>query len=99
MRTTTFVNSASSIAVVVAQSTLLGLALMKHIVARRAGWGRTPLISVLIRDGTATYVIICGMNFASDIAIHLIISNAVVIFMFIGAFCELRDERVIITFL
>ncbi|KAG2143854.1 hypothetical protein BD769DRAFT_1419909 [Suillus cothurnatus] len=69
-----------AIAVVVAQSTLLGLALMKHILARRTGWGRTPLVSVLIRDGTATYVIIC------------------VIFMFIGAFCELRDERVIITF-
>ncbi|KAG1774744.1 hypothetical protein EV702DRAFT_1047494 [Suillus placidus] len=43
---------ASSIAVVTTQSTLLGLALMKHILARRAGWGRAPLVSLLIRDGT-----------------------------------------------
>ncbi|KIK45645.1 hypothetical protein CY34DRAFT_500168 [Suillus luteus UH-Slu-Lm8-n1] len=53
----------SSIAVVATQSTLLGLALIKHILARRAGWGRAPLVSLLIRDGTATYFIICVIFF------------------------------------
>ncbi|KAG1839328.1 hypothetical protein DFJ58DRAFT_667820 [Suillus subalutaceus] len=65
-----------AIVAVVLQSTLLGLALTKHILARRAGWGRAPLVSLLIRDGMATYFIICGMNFASDIAILLMISDA-----------------------
>ncbi|KAG1759963.1 hypothetical protein EDD22DRAFT_781833, partial [Suillus occidentalis] len=75
----------SSIAVVATQSTLLGLALIKHILARRAGWGRAPLVSLLIRDGTATYFIICGMNFASDFTILLMkFSGAIVIFFCIG---------------
>ncbi|KAG1744444.1 hypothetical protein EDB19DRAFT_516327 [Suillus lakei] len=52
-----------AIAVVATQSTLLGLALIKHILARRAGWGRAPLVSLLIRDGTATYFIICVIFF------------------------------------
>ncbi|KAG1740147.1 uncharacterized protein EDB91DRAFT_359136 [Suillus paluster] len=64
-----------AIAAVTTQSTLLGLSLMKHILARRAGWGRTPLVSLLIRDGTATYLLIC------------------VIFVCVGSFCQLRDER------
>ncbi|KAG0700498.1 hypothetical protein DFH29DRAFT_931776 [Suillus ampliporus] len=48
-----------AIAAVATQSTLLGLSLTKHIMARRAGWGRAPLVSLLIRDGTATYLLIC----------------------------------------
>ncbi|KAG2123432.1 hypothetical protein DEU56DRAFT_51891 [Suillus clintonianus] len=69
-----------AIAVVATQSTLLCLSLIKHLLARRAGWGRAPLVSLLIRDGTATYFIIC------------------VIFLCIGSFCQLRDERTVIMF-
>lgn len=52
-----------AIAVVTTQSTLLGLALIKQILARRAGWGRAPLVSLLIRDGTTTFFIICVILF------------------------------------
>ncbi|KAJ8593003.1 hypothetical protein M405DRAFT_635378 [Rhizopogon salebrosus TDB-379] len=45
------------------QTTLLGLTLMKHSLAKRAGWGRTPLVSLLIRDGTTAYFIICVIFF------------------------------------
>ncbi|KAG1761888.1 hypothetical protein EV702DRAFT_1166852 [Suillus placidus] len=38
------------------------------------------------------------MNFVSDIAILLMISDAVVLFFCIGSFCELRDERTVIMF-
>ena len=57
-----FANSASSIVVLTTQSTLIGLTLIKHILARRAGWGRTPLVSLLIRDGTATYFVTSGTS-------------------------------------
>lgn len=70
IRTTTFVNNPSSAVVMITQTTLIGLTLIKHILAKRAGWGRTPLVSLLIRDGTITYFITCGTSFTSDIACY-----------------------------
>ncbi|KAH0826346.1 hypothetical protein J3R83DRAFT_5301, partial [Lanmaoa asiatica] len=42
---------------VIAQSTILGMTLFKHFVAVRLGWGRTPLLSLLVRDATSCYVL------------------------------------------
>ncbi|KAF9234584.1 hypothetical protein BU15DRAFT_78882 [Melanogaster broomeanus] len=42
----------------VTQSVLLGLMAFKHTSALRSGYGRTPLVSVLIRDGSVVYIIV-----------------------------------------
>ncbi|KAH7909304.1 hypothetical protein BJ138DRAFT_1155550 [Hygrophoropsis aurantiaca] len=44
-----------SLAVLLTQSTLLALTVTKHVLARRTGFGRTPLVSQLTRDGTVVY--------------------------------------------
>ena len=80
------------------QTTLLGLTLMKHSLAKRAGWGRTPLVSLLIRDGTTAYFIICGMSLTSD-AVDYLHPYATVIFFFIVSFCKLHEERSVMGFL
>jgi hypothetical protein len=90
----------SSVLVLATQTTLIGLTLIKHILARRTGWGGTPLASLLIRDGTATYLIECGTALISfDIVILTGVSNTVVTFFSVALSCKLRDERSIIIFL
>ena len=44
--------------IVVVQSITIGMTLFKHVVAIRLGWGRTPLLSFLVRDATSNYVTI-----------------------------------------
>ncbi|EGO02843.1 hypothetical protein SERLA73DRAFT_176266 [Serpula lacrymans var. lacrymans S7.3] len=46
-----------SISVFTTQSALMGLTLIKHFFAMRNGWGRTPLVSLLMRDGIAVYLV------------------------------------------
>ncbi|KAG2034153.1 hypothetical protein BDR03DRAFT_965609 [Suillus americanus] len=72
-----------AIAVVTTQSTLLGLALIKPVLARRAGWGRAPLVSLLIRDGTATYFIICVIFFCVGSFCKLRDERTVIMFFWI----------------
>ncbi|KAF9565538.1 hypothetical protein CPC08DRAFT_658948 [Agrocybe pediades] len=43
------------------QGTILALTMAKHIMAVRAGWARTPLVSLLCRDGATTFTIIVGV--------------------------------------
>ncbi|KAH7882181.1 hypothetical protein F5I97DRAFT_433960 [Phlebopus sp. FC_14] len=38
-------------------SILLGFIVFKHVVAVRAGWGRTPIVLLIIRDSTSVYVV------------------------------------------
>lgn len=34
---------------------LICLTMFKYIIAVRAGWGRTPLVSLIVRDGSTVY--------------------------------------------
>ena len=39
---------------------LIVLTLFKYFIAVRAGWGRTPLVSLVVRDGSVMYAtIVC----------------------------------------
>lgn len=42
------------------QSSILFLTIAKQIFAKRTGWGRTPMVSLMIRDGTFAFVMIFG---------------------------------------
>ncbi|KAG2072032.1 hypothetical protein BDR04DRAFT_1117259 [Suillus decipiens] len=70
-----------SIAVMTTQSALLGLALIKHILARRDGWGRAPLVSLLIRDGTTTFFITCVILFCIGSFCELRDERTVIMFL------------------
>jgi hypothetical protein len=51
-----------SIPYVIIPFTLLGLTLFKYLSAVRSGWGRTPLFTLLIRDGVgAFFVVACRL--------------------------------------
>ncbi|KDR75759.1 hypothetical protein GALMADRAFT_226406 [Galerina marginata CBS 339.88] len=43
------------------QSVILGLTFVRHFVAVRAGWARTPLVSLLCRDGATAFTIIIAV--------------------------------------
>ncbi|KAF8967890.1 hypothetical protein BDZ97DRAFT_1977088 [Flammula alnicola] len=43
------------------QCTVLGLTFFKHVMAVRAGWGRTPLVSLLCKDGATAFTVLVGM--------------------------------------
>lgn len=85
-----------AIAVVATQSTLLGLALIKNILARRAGWGRAPLVSLLIRDGTATYFIICVIFFCIGSFCELRDERTVIMFFWLISIISSCGCRLII---
>lgn len=40
--------------------TLIGLTLFKYFFALRSGWGRTPLVSLVVRDGSTAYATVLG---------------------------------------
>jgi hypothetical protein len=42
------------------QGAILFFTLRKHIKGRRSGWSRTPILSLLIRDGAVAFVIVTG---------------------------------------
>ncbi|KIJ20649.1 hypothetical protein PAXINDRAFT_66815 [Paxillus involutus ATCC 200175] len=45
------------IIVPITQTTLVGSIIFKSVLARYSGWGRTPLVSLLIREGVGTYLL------------------------------------------
>jgi len=47
-----------SIIVFSTHTSLMGLILLRHALARRAGWGRTPIVSLLLRDSGVTHLVI-----------------------------------------
>ncbi|KAG1816342.1 uncharacterized protein BJ212DRAFT_1354314 [Suillus subaureus] len=50
-----------SIIILSTQITLMGLTLSKTILTRRSGWGRTPIVSLLLRDGSAVLFVISAL--------------------------------------
>jgi hypothetical protein len=57
--------SYASVIAITSQSIILYLTIRKHIVASRSGWSRTPIVSLLIRDGAVAYAVIFGDYFSS----------------------------------
>jgi hypothetical protein len=45
---------------VATQGVITFLTVVKHSIARRAGWGRTPIVSLMIRDGAMTFAVMFG---------------------------------------
>ncbi|KAG2034154.1 hypothetical protein BDR03DRAFT_965613 [Suillus americanus] len=43
------------------QITLMGLTLLKTVLTRRSGWGRTPIVSLVLRDSSAVLVVISAL--------------------------------------
>ncbi|KAG1744445.1 hypothetical protein EDB19DRAFT_516322 [Suillus lakei] len=43
------------------QITLMGLISLKHVLTRRSGWGRTPIVSLLLRDSSAVLFVISAL--------------------------------------
>ncbi|KAG1774745.1 hypothetical protein EV702DRAFT_1122482 [Suillus placidus] len=50
-----------SIIVLSTQITLMGLTLLKTVLSRRSGWGRTPIVSLLLRDSRAVLFVISAL--------------------------------------
>ena len=56
------------------ESVLFILTLIKFVVALRSGWGRTPVVFLLVRDGTWAFMLIFGSPPLplSTILVHLL---------------------------
>jgi hypothetical protein len=63
----------SSIAFVSFETVLFVLTLIKFLVALRHGWGRTPVIHLLMRDGTWAFILIFGSPASSFLIQPLLI--------------------------
>ena len=53
-------SSFSSAAFILFETVLFVLTLIKFMVALRSGWGRTPVVFLLVRDGTWAFILIFG---------------------------------------
>lgn len=49
-----------SYSTVLTQVVILGLTLVKHSFVRREGWGRTPVVSLVLRDGSYVFFTVSG---------------------------------------
>ncbi|KIM90264.1 hypothetical protein PILCRDRAFT_811985 [Piloderma croceum F 1598] len=48
---------------------ILGLTVVQYFVALRAGWGRTPLMKLMIRDGALAFIATSAVSFSATIFI------------------------------
>ena len=60
LTSTTILTLFYSAAFVSFESVLFILTLIKFLVALRSGWGRTPVLFLLVRDGTWAFILIFG---------------------------------------
>jgi hypothetical protein len=66
---TTLILAFYSVAFISFETILFLLTLAKFLAALRNGWGRTPVIYLLMRDGTWAFILIFGEPASSFIAI------------------------------
>lgn len=67
-------NCCSRFSSAVPQTMIWGLTLYKHTIASRNGWGRTPVVSLMIRDGTTVF----GLISSEQTYLYLVTSIVVV---------------------
>ncbi|KIJ18151.1 hypothetical protein PAXINDRAFT_110634 [Paxillus involutus ATCC 200175] len=85
-----------SVACIVTQSVLLGLTCFKHLTGLRPGWGRTPLVSLLVRDGSAVYVVMLAFVVAIISFCKLEDERTVVMFFWLISFSSVSGCRLIV---
>lgn len=68
------------------QITLMGLTLLKTVLARRSGWGRTPIVSLLLRDSSAVFVVISALCLLTIGFCRLNGEGAIVMLLYIWPF-------------
>ncbi|KII83072.1 hypothetical protein PLICRDRAFT_180764 [Plicaturopsis crispa FD-325 SS-3] len=85
------------VATMFSQFVILGLSLWKYSQALRRGWGRVPLMTILIRDGALSFIAITGMCIVITVVsftVNYTISAAVCAWLF--AILAVAGCRVII---
>lgn len=87
-----------SIIVLSTQITLMGLTLLKTVLARRSGWGRTPIVSLLLRDSSAVFFVISGQRLRAWYMFQYSLSLIALCLSTIG-FCRLNGEGAIVMLL
>ncbi|KIJ61235.1 hypothetical protein HYDPIDRAFT_31538 [Hydnomerulius pinastri MD-312] len=80
----------------VTQSILLGLTIFKHVTAVRSGWGRTPLVSLIIRDSSAVYVVMIVVTGAMFTDWKLQDERTVIMFFWLIAISSVTGCRLIV---
>ncbi|KIK94172.1 hypothetical protein PAXRUDRAFT_784436 [Paxillus rubicundulus Ve08.2h10] len=85
-----------SVVCIVTQSILLGLACFKHFIGLRSGWGRTPLVSLLVRDGSAVYVVMLAFVMAIVAFCKLEDERTVVMFFWLISLSSVSGCRLIV---
>ncbi|KAF9238318.1 hypothetical protein BU15DRAFT_75255 [Melanogaster broomeanus] len=68
----------------ITQSVLVGLMIFKHTTVLRSGWGRTPLVSVLVRDGSVVYIIVLVFAVALIASSKLQDKRTIAMFLSVG---------------
>ncbi|KAG6374056.1 hypothetical protein JVT61DRAFT_4696 [Boletus reticuloceps] len=58
-----------TILALIVHCTLIGLTLFKYLLASRAGWGKSPLVALVVRHGTIVYTITLFF-FVSEVIMH-----------------------------
>ncbi|KIJ61234.1 hypothetical protein HYDPIDRAFT_116223 [Hydnomerulius pinastri MD-312] len=85
-----------AIVVFIVQSSLIGLTTLKHCVARSAGWGRTPLVSLLVRDGIVVYAGMLALFISVLVSCALKDDRSVGMFFWVLALLSAAGNRLIV---
>jgi hypothetical protein len=76
----------------------MGLTLLKTVLTRRSGWGRTPIVSLLLRDSSAVFFVISGQRLCAWYIFQHSLSLIALCLLTIG-FCRLHGEGAIVMLL
>ncbi|KAF8556762.1 hypothetical protein OG21DRAFT_553100 [Imleria badia] len=76
---------------------LITLTLVKYFIAVRAGWGRTPLVSLVVRDGSTVYGTIVFLVITVVIGCGLQNERGVAAFFWCTAFMSISGCRMILS--
>ncbi|KAG6374060.1 hypothetical protein JVT61DRAFT_4701 [Boletus reticuloceps] len=77
--------------------TLIGLTLFKYYFALRAGWGRTPLVSLVVRDNTTVYTTIIFLLASVIVLCGLEDERGVIVFYWATGLTSISAARMILS--
>ncbi|KAI9571814.1 hypothetical protein HD554DRAFT_2299719 [Boletus coccyginus] len=76
---------------------LISMTLFKYFLARKAGWGRTPLISLVVRDGSTVYATMLFWLISAAIMLGMENKEAIALCFWISAFISISGCRMILS--
>ncbi|KAF8130278.1 hypothetical protein EV363DRAFT_1432182 [Boletus edulis] len=76
---------------------LIGLTLFKYCFALRAGWGRTPLVSLVVRDNSTVYITIILLLTSVIVLFGLEDGRGVIVFYWATALTSISAARMILS--